>query len=114
MSEVASKTGAAGEPTPSRPSLLVLATSGDLYGSDRGLLAALPELLEAFDVTVAFPSDGPAVAVAADSGAQVLVLPDYAFRTRLLGPLRFLSWTRRCSSASAPLDQHPSGVDGST
>ena len=47
MSEVASKTGALGEPTPSRPSLLVLATSGDLYGSDRGLLAALPELLQA-------------------------------------------------------------------
>ena len=45
MSEVAAKSGAAASRPPARPSLLVLATSGDLYGSDRGLLAALPELV---------------------------------------------------------------------
>lgn len=82
-----------------RPRLLLVATSAELYGSDRTLLSALPELVEAFDVTVAFPFPGPAVEAASAAGATTLVLPDYAFRTRVLQPGAVVPWLRRYARA---------------
>jgi glycosyltransferase involved in cell wall biosynthesis len=86
-----------------RPRLLVVTPSADLYGSDRALVAALPALVRAFEVTVAFPNDRPAVAEAARAGAETVVLPDFALRTRLFHPAAILPWLRACASAVSRL-----------
>ncbi|HEY1739098.1 MAG TPA: hypothetical protein VGI86_10325, partial [Acidimicrobiia bacterium] len=57
-----------------RPHLCVIAHSAELYGADKCLHAALPELLDRFTVTVLVPADGPGIAVMQDLGARVLRL----------------------------------------
>ncbi|MBA2625572.1 MAG: glycosyltransferase family 4 protein [Acidimicrobiia bacterium] len=88
---------------PVRPRLLVVAPSAELYGSDRALLAALPGLLETFDVVLAVPACGPASARAAAFGAEVVILPDYALRRRHLAPRGLLPWLARSARAALTL-----------
>ena len=78
-----------------RPALLVLTPSAEMYGSDRSLLSALPQLTADFDVVVAVPSDGPAVARARALGARVEILGDFALRRRSFRPTGFLPWVVR-------------------
>ena len=75
-----------------RPRLLVLASAASLYGADRCLLAAMPSLVDAFDVTLALPQDGPAVELFEQSGARVLHLPDYTLRPIYFTPIGALRW----------------------
>jgi glycosyltransferase involved in cell wall biosynthesis len=82
-----------------RPRLLVLSPSAEKYGSDRALLYALPELVDAYDVTIAFAAGGPLVAEVEQLGAQAVVLPDFAIRRAMLGPFRMWSWFARAGSA---------------
>ena len=82
-----------------KPALLIVAPSAELYGSDRALLSALPELTEAFRVTLAVPAAGPAVALAVACGAEVIVLPDYAIRRRNLSPTQIAPWVARTAVA---------------
>jgi hypothetical protein len=63
------------------------------------MLSALPELVDAFDVTLAMATDGPAVARARAIGAEVVVLPDFAIRRRHLRPLGILPWLARVATA---------------
>ncbi len=65
-----------------RPQLLVLTPSADLYGSDRALLLALPEILQANDVVLVSAVDGPMLGQARAMGAEVHVSPDWALRRR--------------------------------
>lgn len=81
--------------TPQRPSLCIIAHSADLYGADRCLHAALPELVRQYRVTVVVPSPGPGIEVLKRLGAEVLRLPDYALRRRHLTPKGFLPWLYR-------------------
>ena len=67
---------------------------------------SLPGTLPAFDVTVAFPATVRLSPSPPIRGAQVLVLPDYAFRTRVLGPLRFLAGCAVRGAATRTSDQH--------
>ncbi|HEY1740816.1 MAG TPA: glycosyltransferase family 4 protein [Acidimicrobiia bacterium] len=83
-----------------RPHLCVIAHSAELYGADKCLHAALPELLERFKVTVLVPADGPGIAVMQDLGASVLRLPDYALRRRHLTARGLLPWLGRLRSSS--------------
>ena len=78
----------------------MIAHSAELYGADKCLHAALPELLERFKVTVLVPADGPGIAVMQNLGARVLRLPDYALRRRHLTPRGFLPWLSRLRSSS--------------
>lgn len=82
-----------------RRHLLVLAPSGDLYGSTRALLHALPALVETFHVTLAFGEAGPAVQRAAARGAVTKVWPDFALRRRNLSVRGFPMWSAHCASA---------------
>ncbi|MEZ5321666.1 MAG: glycosyltransferase family 4 protein [Microthrixaceae bacterium] len=68
------------------PALLVLTPSADLYGSDRALLAALPELSRRFALTVVAAVDGPMLDDARRLGAEVVVSPDWALRRRYFTP----------------------------
>jgi hypothetical protein len=82
------------------PHLCAIAHSAELYGADKCLHAALPELLERFNVTVLVPADGPGIAVMQDLGARVLRLPDYALRRRHLTARGLLPWLNRLRSSS--------------
>ncbi len=84
----------------SAPHLCVIAHSAELYGADKCLHAALPELLERFSVTVLVPAGGPGIEVMQGLGARVLRLPDYALRRRHLTPRGFLPWLGRLRRAS--------------
>jgi glycosyltransferase involved in cell wall biosynthesis len=86
-----------------RPAVLVVAPSAELYGSDRSLLNALPELSARFDVTVAFPAAGPAVERAVRAGAHAVIVPDYALRRRSFRPVGFAGWSSRYLRAFATL-----------
>ena len=86
-----------------RPRLLVVAPSAELYGSDRTLLAALPELVDAFDVVLAVPASGPAAQRAADGGATVVVVPDHVLRRRHLTARALGPWLGRVRAAGARL-----------
>lgn len=87
------------------PRLLVVAPSAELYGSDRALLTALPSLAGAFAVTLAVPTDGPAVERARALGVEVIALPDYAIRRRHLEPRALGPWVWRMAVAVARLHQ---------
>lgn len=78
-----------------RPRLLIVAGSNELYGSDRCLLRALPAIVVDFDVTVAFPAAGPGTEQAAAAGASVLVLPDFALRRRHVAWHGLVPWAWR-------------------
>ena len=67
-----------------RPRLLALTPAADLYGSDRALLLALPEILNTFHVTLVSAADGPALAAARRCGAKVVLSADWALRRRAL------------------------------
>lgn len=82
-----------------RPRLLLVAPSAELYGSDRALLAALPELAEAFSVVLAVPVAGPAIERAEALGATVVVVPDHVLRRRHLGARALGPWLGRVRSA---------------
>jgi glycosyltransferase involved in cell wall biosynthesis len=86
-----------------RRRVLVVAPSAELYGSDRALLAALPELVEAFDVVLAVPAEGPAVARAEAAGAAVVVVPDHVLRRRHLGARAIGPWLGRVRAALTSL-----------
>ena len=86
-----------------RRRVLVVAPSAELYGSDRALLAALPELADAFAVVVAVPADGPAVERAEAAGAAVVVVPDHVLRRRHLGARALVPWLGRVRTAMATL-----------
>ena len=86
-----------------RPRLCIVAHSAELYGADRCLHAALPELVAHFDVTVAVPSDGDGVGIMRALGAEVLLLPDYALRRRHLTPRGVFPWLARVRSATSTL-----------
>src|SRR4051812_46571894 len=66
-----------------------------MYGSDRALLNALPELAAAFRVTLAFAHDGPFVQHAQSLGIETIVTPDFALRRRLLSPMALVAWVFR-------------------
>ena len=68
--------------SPPRPNLLVLTPSADLYGADRAVLLALPEILVANDVVLVSAVDGPMLDQARSMGAEVHVSPDWALRRR--------------------------------
>lgn len=68
------------------PRLLVLSPSADMYGSDRALLLALPEVVRRFEVTLVSAVDGPALAQARALGVRTIVSPDWALRRRGLHP----------------------------
>lgn len=68
--------------TPEHPRLLVLTPAADLYGSDRALLMALPEICSRFRVTLVSAADGPMLQNAREIGAEVIVSPDWALRRR--------------------------------
>jgi glycosyltransferase involved in cell wall biosynthesis len=87
----------------SRPRLLVVAPSAELYGSDRALLAALPELAEAFAVVLAVPARGPAVARAEAAGVDVVEVPDHVLRRRHLGARALGPWLGRVRAAGRSL-----------
>ncbi len=82
-----------------RPRVLVVAPSAELYGSDRALLAALPELVDAFSVVLAVPATGPAVERAEALGATVVTVPDHVLRRRHLGARALGPWLGRVRSA---------------
>ncbi len=77
--------------------------SSTLYGSDRSLLNALPDLAQAFSVTLGLPADGPLVERARALGAEVLILPDYALRRRYLRAAQVPPWIVRYMSSVARL-----------
>ena len=81
------------------PRICVVAHSAELYGADRCLHAALPELVGVAAVTIAVPGDGPGVEIMRALGAHVLVLPDYAIRRRHIAPKGLLPWLVRIRSA---------------
>jgi len=83
----------------SRPRLLLLQSSAELYGSDRTMLNALPELVETFDVTLAVARDGPAAERARVIGADVVVVPDFAIRRSNFRPLGLVPWLARIARA---------------
>ena len=85
--------------TATRPHVVAVAHSAELYGADRALHAALPELLEAATVTVAVPVDGPGIAVMEHLGARVVRLDDYALRRRHLSASGLVPWLRASRSA---------------
>lgn len=87
----------------SRLRLLIVQPSAELYGADRALLSALPELTETFDVTLAAAAAGPALDRARALGAEVVVLPDFATRRRHLRPLAVAPWLVRVLVAMARL-----------
>jgi glycosyltransferase involved in cell wall biosynthesis len=90
----------------SLPRLLVVTASAELYGSDRSLINALPQLSHSFDITIAFPAMGPAVDLALQHGAQAIITPDFAVRRRnLQSPTRLFAWFRRIRSAHRQLDR---------
>ncbi len=90
-----------------QPRLLIVTGSAELYGSDRSLLNALDALVGAFDVTLAFPSPGPAVAAAQNAGAHTMILSDYALRRRnFKSPWAVAKWLNRVRSAKHTLDRH--------
>ena len=78
-----------------RPRILIVSASGELYGSDRSLLDALPELCASFDPVLLLPGDGPAVDAARARGAEVVVLPDFALRRRSLTAGGWVGWSCR-------------------
>lgn len=86
-----------------RPHLLVVTASGELYGSDRTLLQALPALTDAFRVTVAAPFDGPVVPLLETGGARVQVIPDFALRRRNFSLQGVGPWLGRGVAAAAAL-----------
>ncbi len=89
-----------------RPRLLIITASSELYGSDRSLINALPQLSEAFDVTIAFPSFGPAVDAAIEHGAEAIITEDFAIRRRNLhNPWLLLAWFKRVRSAKRQLSR---------
>ena len=83
----------------SRPRLLLLQSSAELYGSDRTMLNALPELVETFDVTLAVARDGPAAERARVIGADVVIVPDFAIRRSNFRPLGLVPWLARIAGA---------------
>lgn len=86
-------------PADTRPHVLVLSPSAELYGSDRALLSALPEVIEAFRVTIVFAAPGPLIDAATRLGARCWTFDDFALRRRNLSPTRMLSWIRRVRAA---------------
>jgi glycosyltransferase involved in cell wall biosynthesis len=88
-----------------RPRLLVVAPSAELYGSDRALLAALPELAEAFRVVLAVPAAGAAVARAEAAGAAVVPVPDHVLRRRHLGARALVPWLGRMRATARRLSE---------
>ena len=108
--------GATAEPVNARfenpPRLLIITASSELYGSDRSLINALPQLSTAFEVTIAFPSTGPAADAARELGAAVIITDDFALRRRnLQNPATLLAWFKRIRNAQRQLnrahDAHP-------
>jgi glycosyltransferase involved in cell wall biosynthesis len=55
----------------------------------------LPQLTSDFDVVLAVPTDGPAVARARALGARVEILGDFALRRRSFRPAGLVPWLRR-------------------
>ncbi len=100
-------TAPSGGPTvseaPARPRMLIVAPSAELYGSDRALLQALPEMVQNFDITLAVPAGGPGLAQFQSIVSPVVQLPDYALRRRHLTATGFLPWLWRCLVALARL-----------
>jgi glycosyltransferase involved in cell wall biosynthesis len=86
-----------------RPRLLVVAPSAELYGSDRALLAALPELADAFSVVLAVPAAGPAADRADALGVSVVQVPDHVLRRRHLGARALGPWLARVRTAGSQL-----------
>ncbi|MEM9611073.1 MAG: glycosyltransferase, partial [Actinomycetota bacterium] len=78
--------------TDRRPRLLVLTPSADMYGSDRSLLNALPELVDRFEVTLVSAAEGPTLAHAEKLGIETKVIADFALRRRYLSPLGVFRW----------------------
>ncbi len=83
--------------------MLVVASSAELYGSDRALLQAMPAMVRELDVTVAVPAGGAGLAQFEAMASEVVSLPDYALRRRHLTPSGFLPWVWRCLSSLARL-----------
>lgn len=69
-----------------RPSLLILVPSADMYGSDRALLGALGELVRRFQVTMVAAADGPMLREAEALGVEVIVSDDWALRRKFFTP----------------------------
>lgn len=86
-------------PSTGRPRICIVAHSAELYGADRCLHAALPELLEQADVTVVVPAHGPGIDIMRAIGAEVVQLPDYAIRRRHIAPKGLIPWATRIRSA---------------
>lgn len=78
-----------------------MAPSADLYGSDRALLHALPDLAKTMDICVVFAADGPVVDRLRELGCDTHVVPDFALRTRNLRPRSLVPWLWRSARAVA-------------
>lgn len=87
------------------PHMLILTQSADLYGSNRSLLNALPSLSDSFRLTLVVPHNGPGLELAEACGAKILILPDYALRTRNLRPRAVLPWLWRFGKAAFRLQR---------
>jgi glycosyltransferase involved in cell wall biosynthesis len=83
----------------SRLRLLLVQPSAQLYGADRAMLSALPELTESFDVTLAVAAPGPVLERARAMGAETIVLPDFALRRRNVRPIAFVPYVVRIARA---------------
>lgn len=87
-----------------RPTVLYVHPSTELYGSDRMAVVTVQGLVEnGVRVTVVLPSAGPLISHFEDAGARVLVRPALVLRKALLRPRRWpqLVWQTAASYLTA-------------
>lgn len=90
--------------------IVVFTPSADLYGSDRALLSALPVMQERGPVILLSAQPGPALDMAAQMGAEVDVLDDFAIRRRHLRPDRLPILARNVRRAARSTRERLAGV----
>ncbi len=71
---------------PRRPRVLVLTPSADLYGSDRALLMALPDLAEHLDLVLVSANDGPMLDAVRELSVPAMVSDNWALSRKGLRP----------------------------